>query len=103
MTWLWGKIYLRVASRGKGLQKERLGYPMGSFGEVFDVLGQRIVEQGGEVHISAGVNRVVVEDGLATGLEVELPGTGARGLSLRRSDSHHAVLRLHPAGPPFTR
>ena len=73
MTWLWGKIYLRVASRGKGFQKERLGYPMGSFGEVFDVLGQRIVQQGGEVHTSTGVKRVVVEDGLATGLEVEIP------------------------------
>ena len=73
MTWLWGKIYLRVASRGKGLRKERLGYPMGSFGEVFDVLGQRVAQQGGDVHISAGVKRVVVEDGVATGLEVELP------------------------------
>ena len=40
MAWLWGKIYLRVASR-KGFQKERLGYPMGSFGEVFDLLGSR--------------------------------------------------------------
>lgn len=74
MTWLWGKIYLRVASRGKDLHKERLGYPMGSFGEVFDVLGKRIADQGGDVHISAGVKRVVVEDGFATGLEVELPG-----------------------------
>ena len=74
MTWLWGKIYLRVASRGKDLHKERLGYPMGSFGEVFDVLGERIAAQGGDVRISAGVNRVVVEDGVATGLEVELPG-----------------------------
>ena len=74
MTWLWGKIYLRVASRGKGMQKERLGYPMGSFGEVFDVLGERVVEQGGDVHISAGVRQVVVEEGTATGLEVELPG-----------------------------
>ena len=73
MTWLWGKIYLRVASRGKGLQKERLGYPMGSFGQVFDVLGERIVQQGGDVHTSAGVNRVIVENGVATGLEVELP------------------------------
>ena len=72
MTWLWGKIYLRVASRGNGLQKERLGYPMCSFGEVFDVLGQRVAQQGGDVHISAGVNRVVVEDGIATGLEIEL-------------------------------
>ena len=74
MTWLWGKIYLRVASRGKAFQKERLGYPMGGFGEVFDALGQRIVQQGGEVHISTGVKRVVVQDGLATGLEVALPG-----------------------------
>jgi len=74
MTWLWGKIYLRVASRGKGGQKERLGYPMGSFGEVIDVLGERIAAQGGDVHISAGVKRVDVEDGVAAGLEVALPG-----------------------------
>ena len=74
MTWLWGKVYLRVASRGKGLQKERLGYPMGSFGEVFDTLGERIREQGGDVHLSARVNRVIIEDGRGTGLEVQLPG-----------------------------
>ena len=78
MTWLWGKIYLRVASREKGLQKERLGYPMGSFGEVFDRLGERIVQQGGAVHISARVNRVAVDDdGGATGLEVQLAGQEA--------------------------
>ena len=78
MTWLWGKIYLRVASREKGLQKERLGYPMGSFGEVFDRLGERIVQQGGAVHISARVNRVAVDDdGGATGLEVQLSGQEA--------------------------
>ena len=74
MTWLWGKVYLRVASRGKGMQKERLGYPMGSFGEVFDTLGARIREMGGDVHISAGVNRVIVEDGRAVGMEVQFPG-----------------------------
>ena len=74
MTWLWGKIYLRVASRRKMLQKERLGYPMGSFGEVFDVLGESIRRQGGDIHISAGVDRVVVEDDGATGLEVTLSG-----------------------------
>ena len=74
MTWVWGKIYLRVASRAKGLQKERLGYPMGSFGQVFEVLADRIAEQGGQVHLSAGVSRVVAQDQAATGLEVELPG-----------------------------
>ena len=74
MVWIWKKINLRVSSRGKPWEKEKLGYPMGSFGEIFDTLGERIREMGGEVHISSGVRRVVVEDGRATGLEVELPG-----------------------------
>ena len=72
MTWLWGKIYLRVASRGNSLQKERLGYPMGSFGEVFDTLTQRIEQQGGNVHIQAGVEQITVENGAATGVRVQI-------------------------------
>ena len=74
MAWLWGKIYLRVASRRNALQKERLGYPMGSFGEVFDRLEERIIQQGGAVHLSSRVSRVVVDDGVAVGLEVQLSG-----------------------------
>ena len=103
MTWLWGKIYLRVASRGKGLQKERLGYPLGSFGEVFDLLGERVKSQGGDVHISARVNRVVVEDDAAVGLEVELSGLAAE---TRRYDSviattpSYVFTRLVPPLPP---
>ena len=74
MAWLWGKIFLRVASRGSVFEKEKLGYPMGSFEEIFDTLAARIRELGGEVHTSAGVSRVTVEEGRATGLEIELPG-----------------------------
>ena len=74
MTWLWGKIYLRVASRGKPWEKERLVYPLGSFGEVFDTLGERIVQMGGQVHTSASVRRVDLEDGRATGLELQMAG-----------------------------
>ena len=77
MTWLWGKIYLRVASRRRPWEKEKLVYPTGSFGEVFDTLGERIGQMGGEVHISAGVRRVVMDDGRATGLEVQMPGAEA--------------------------
>ena len=91
MTWLWGKIYLRVASRGKPWEKEKLGYPLGSFGEVFDTLGERIGGMGGEVHLGAGVRRVVVEDGRATGLEVEVPG---REVEVR---SYDAVIATTPS------
>ncbi len=72
MTWLWGKVRLRVASRGKTLQKEQLGYPLGSFGEVIDKLAEKILDQGGDVHVSARVNRVLIENDAAEGLEVQV-------------------------------
>ena len=73
MTWLWGKFRLRVSSRRGAFARERLGYPMGSFGEVFDRLGEEIEGLGGGIHLSTRVLRVVVENGSATGLEVQLP------------------------------
>ena len=91
MTWLWGKVRLRVASRGKGMQKERLGYPMGSFGEVIDTLAGRIVEQGGEVHTSARVNQIVIQGGAATGLEVQ------RGHEPPENCEYDAVLATTPS------
>ncbi|MBI4299008.1 MAG: NAD(P)/FAD-dependent oxidoreductase [Chloroflexi bacterium] len=84
MPWFWGKIQTRFASRGKGMAKEKLGYPMGSFGEVFDVLGERIKGAGNEVYLSSAVRLVVVEDGRAVGLEVEMPGEEPR---VRRFDA----------------
>ena len=51
--------------------REKLGYPIGSFGEVFDTLAERIRELDGEVHVSRSVRRIVVEDGRATGLELD--------------------------------
>ena len=70
MAWLWSKFRLRVASRGKAWQKERLGYPLCSFGEVFDAVARRIREQGGRVHTGATVEQVEVSNGRATGLTI---------------------------------
>ena len=91
MTWLWGKVRLRVASRGKALQKERLGYPMGSFGEVIDVLAERIRGQGGDTHTSARVNRVLVEGERAAGLEVQT------GDAAPESREYDAVIATTPS------
>ena len=73
MVWLWGKIYLRTTSR-RGFGKETLGYPLGSWGEIFDVLSAKIRSLGGEIHNPVTVSRVVVEDGKATGLRYQFPG-----------------------------
>jgi len=75
MTWIWGKMRLRVGSRKNGGGREQLGYPMGSFGEVIDFLAKDIVTQGGAVHTSATVARIVSEDGPATSLDVQLDGS----------------------------
>ena len=77
MAWLWNKFALRTTSRGKGLLgrlKEQLGYPTGSFGEVFDVLAEKVRAQGGQVHLRTPVRHVIVEDDRAVGLEVALDG-----------------------------
>ena len=77
MAWLWNKFALRTASRGKGLRgrfKEQLGYPIGSFEEIFTALAERVESLGGAVHLGAGVQRVVVEDGRAVGLDAQVGG-----------------------------
>ena len=50
---------------------------MGSFGEVFDRLEEVITQKGGRVHVSARVNRVIVEDERATGLDIRIAGMDA--------------------------
>lgn len=89
MPWVWSKIQTRVASRGKGMVKEVLGYPIGSFGEVFDVLTDKVRELGGQVHISASVDRIVIEDGKVSGLEVST-GQGGKETTPEQSSNQGA-------------
>lgn len=77
MAWLWNKFALRTASRGEGILgrlKEKLGYPTGSFGEIFDVLADRIRQQGGEVHIGSPVRGLIMEGERCVGLTVSVDG-----------------------------
>lgn len=72
MTWFWGKIYLRFASREGGLfAREQLGYLDGSFGRLIDALADSIVTQGGSVATGVPVQRICTEDGRVTGVELK--------------------------------
>ncbi|MCI0769406.1 MAG: FAD-dependent oxidoreductase, partial [Chloroflexi bacterium] len=51
--------------------KELLGYPMGSFAEIFEALEGAIRDGGGEVHYPTTVQRVVTDGGRATGLQIQ--------------------------------
>lgn len=72
MPWFWSKIQTRFASRDR-LGREKLGYPVNSFDEVFETLAEQINSLGGEVHLASPVTRVLVESGTATGLRVKHP------------------------------
>ena len=72
MTWIWNKVTLRVAYRKGAGQVERLGYPMGSFGEVIAVLADRIIQQGGQLHTSSSVAKIVRTGDTTTTLDVQI-------------------------------
>ena len=71
MVWFWSKVFIRFASRSPGMQRERLGYLMGSLGLLVEALSRSIREQGGDVQTSSAVRRIVTEGGRVTGVEVE--------------------------------
>ena len=75
MTWFWGKIYLRFASREGGLfAREQLGYLRGSFGRLIDSLADSIVAGGGQVAPGVPVQRICIEDGRVVAVEVPSEG-----------------------------
>ena len=79
MTWLWGKVFLRGASRSKAMTKEQLGYIDGSFQVLIDALADRILRGGGEILAPARVDRIIIEDGRARGLKVRSPAGTTSG------------------------
>jgi protoporphyrinogen oxidase len=78
MVWLWGKLRLRFGSREKGVGRERLGYLLGSFGQIMERLAERVRQSGSEVHTGVAVKRIEARGGQVTGIEVDHPGEGTR-------------------------
>jgi protoporphyrinogen oxidase len=69
MAWLWSKIHLRFSSRKGGpMQKEQLGYLMGSFAGYIDELERRMRTGGVAVHTGAAVERITATDNRADGI-----------------------------------
>ena len=72
MTWLWGKVYLRFASRSGGAgTKEKLGYLQGSFQAYLDRLAERVRSNGGTIRLDCPVDEVVVDGAVVRGIRVQ--------------------------------
>ncbi len=69
MAWLWSKIHLRMASRKGGpLQKEQLGYLMGSFQVYINEMERRMRAGGVKITTGAPVDRITAANNRATGI-----------------------------------
>lgn len=77
MVYIWYKIVLRIGSR-RGVSKEELGYPRGSFQVLIDALENAIKKLGGKIYCGTTVKRVVVENGVACGLQFAEDETSQR-------------------------
>ncbi len=69
MVWFWGKIYLRFRSR-RGLGREVLGYPDGSFQTITDALVGALRRMGCGLYASTPVEAIISE-GLNNGLKAQ--------------------------------
>jgi protoporphyrinogen oxidase len=90
MVYIWYKIVLRIGSR-KGMTKESLGYPRGSFQVLIDALDNAIKQRGGKIFLGAAVKRIVVEKGVA------------RGLQFAEDEKSQAAQRELAGGEPYAR
>ena len=69
MTWFWGKLHLRFASRQGGIfAREQLGYLRGSFGRLIDGLVDGLRERGATIEAGQPVAHVVTAQGRVTGV-----------------------------------
>jgi protoporphyrinogen oxidase len=101
LVFLWYKARLRITSR-KGLNKEVLGYPRGSFQVLIDALADAIRKQGGKIYCGTTVQRVAAENGIASGLIFGSdPSSQAAQRELSGGDSHARFDRIICTAPSF--
>ncbi len=72
MPWFWGRIYVRLGSRTKGMSREVLGYMKGSFGQITAELQRRLLDGGARMMLSTPVNKIGAKEGKVCC--VETPG-----------------------------
>src|SRR5690606_9750990 len=70
-------------------------YPQGGFGKVIEAIDKVAEERGARIEVSAPVEEILVENGLATGLRVKGQNLSFEGI-IAGADYHHVESRLLP-------
>jgi phytoene dehydrogenase-like protein len=73
------------------LQNRAQGYPIGGTGAVPRAYVSILEDEGGRVHLGKGVKRIIVEDGAATGIELEDGSVHAAGTIISNAGNRETV------------
>lgn len=57
-TWIWNKLKLRGSSRGRNINREKLGYMDGSFIRIYNRMAEIIKANKGEIRLNDGVTEI---------------------------------------------
>jgi protoporphyrinogen oxidase len=68
-AWIWSRIR-RIGSSRYDLFREKLGFLEGGSQTLLQALYDDIIAHGGEIHLKAAVNKVVINDGKVQGIEI---------------------------------
>lgn len=68
-AWIWSRIR-RIGRSRESLMKERLGYLEGGSSTLLEAMGQFIVQRGGEIHLQRPVQKVLIDNGKAHGVQL---------------------------------
>lgn len=68
-AWIWARIR-RVGQSRRSIFQESLGYLEGGSETLLNVLAARIEQQGGRIHLSTPVQKVTLENGRISGVEL---------------------------------
>ncbi|SHJ14735.1 NAD(P)/FAD-dependent oxidoreductase [Thermoclostridium caenicola] len=57
-VWIWNKFKLRGASRGRNINREKLGYMKGGFAQLISKLSEEITEAGGIIRLNCPISGI---------------------------------------------
>lgn len=69
-TYIWARLVRMKSTRSGANQKEAAGHLIGGYNTLIESLAQRIEAAGGKIHLGQPVEKIILEQNQATGLQV---------------------------------
>jgi protoporphyrinogen oxidase len=69
-TYIWSRLVRMKSTRGGASQKEEAGHLIGGYLTLIKAMAEKIVTQGGKIHLNCPVQEIVIQQGQARGIRM---------------------------------